>query len=477
MARFYLSATRRSSGKTTLGIGLCAAMHRLRGWRVQPFKKGPDYIDPLWLGSAAGRACHNLDFHVQTEDEIVAAFARYTQAVDVAMIEGNTGLFDGVALDGSDSNAAMAALLETPVVLVMDCRGITRGIAPLLLGYQQFTPRVTIGGVILNRVGSSRHESKLRQAVEHYTDIPVLGAVPEAPQMQIVERHLGLMPSNEHEAADKVIDRISAVVADHVDLDALLSAAAGPPPLPGIDEPRSAASGAGVPLRIGIPRDDAFGFYYAADLEKLESQGAELVFFDSLHDPQLPERLDGLFIGGGFPEERMEALEANAGLRGQIADFALRGGPVYAECGGLMYLCRHLVRDGKACKMVGLIPADAVMDTRPQGRGYVLLSETGNSPWPVEPGARAEIPAHEFHYSHLDNIEGRLTFAYRVLRGHGIDGRHDGIVFKNVLAGYTHLRDVAGVHWTRRFLDLVKRCKLGGGDGPTTDKVDQACSR
>ena len=391
------------------------------------------------------------------------------------MIEGNTGLFDGVALDGSDSNAALAALLDAPVVLVMDCRGITRGIAPLLLGYQQFTPKVRIGGIILNRVGSSRHESKLRHAVEHYTDVPVLGAIPESPGMRIVERHLGLMPSNEHEEADAVIDRIAAVVGAHVDLDSLISVAAETPPLPAAEEPPEPEPEAGV--RIGIPRDDAFGFYYASDLDSLESQGAELVFFDSLHDPQLPPDLDGLFIGGGFPEERMEALEANVSLRRQIADFAERGGPLYAECGGLMYLCRHLVRDGKACKMVGVIPADAVMDRRPQGRGYVLLSETGKSPWPVDPGARVEIPAHEFHYSHLENIEGPLTFAYRVLRGHGIDGRHDGIVYRNVLAGYTHLRDVAGVHWTQRFLDLVRKCKTGEGVGPTTDKVNQECSR
>ena len=342
MGFFYLSAAHKSSGKTTVSIGLAASLRLRQGLAVQPFKKGPDYIDPLWLGAAAGRPCYNLDFFVQGDEEIRAEFARRMVGARIGLVEGNKGLFDGVALDGSNSNAALAALLDAPVVLVIDSRGMTRGIAPLLLGYQHFTPRVSISGVILNRVGGPRHEGKLRQAVEHYTDIPVVGAVRDTPEMTIVERHLGLMPSNEHAAAQAIIARITAVVADAVDLEGLerLAASAVMP---------SAAPASAVPpasranVRIGIPRDAAFGFYYPGDLEALEAAGAELVFFDALRTPRLPA-VDGLFIGGGFPETQAEALEANTLLREDIRTFIEAGGPVYAECGGLMYLCRRLTR-------------------------------------------------------------------------------------------------------------------------------------
>ena len=457
MGFFYLSAAHKSSGKTTVAIGLAAALRMRRGLAVQPFKKGPDYIDPLWLGAAAGRPCYNLDFFVQAEDEIRAEFGRRMAGAGIGLVEGNKGLFDGVALDGSNSNAALAALLDAPVVLVIDSRGMTRGIAPLLVGYQQFTPSVSIAGVILNRVGGARHETKLRQAVEHYTDIPVVGAVPDTPGMQIVERHLGLMPSNEHEAAQAIVERIAAVVGDAVDLDQL-ERLAEKAVLPRFAPAPVAPRPSGTIARIGIPRDAAFGFYYPGDLEALEAAGAELVFFDALGDPRLPA-VDGLFIGGGFPESRMDALEANATLREDIRLFVEAGGAVYAECGGLMYLCRRLAWGDKACKMVGVIPADVVMGDRPQGRGYVRLRETGSGPWPHDgPGPR-EIPAHEFHYSRLENTDGDWTFAYDMLRGHGVDGQHDGIVYKNLLASYSHLRDVAGNRWARRFVAHVAACR------------------
>ena len=209
-------------------------------------------------------------------------------------------------------------------------------------------------------------------------------------------------------------------------------------------------------MRIGYPKDKAFGFYYPGDLEKMRSAGAELVPFNSLTDPSLP-RVDGLFIGGGFPESVMEDLEANSTLRQEIRRFIESGGPVYAECGGLMYLARTLSWKGKICKMVGVIPGDAVMHERPQGRGYVVLEETGESPW--SQGAAGEIAAHEFHYSALENLDGGIRFAYRVRRGMGLDGVHDGIVYKNLLASYTHLRDTGGNRWTHRFVSHIRDCR------------------
>jgi len=461
MAHLFISAAHKSSGKTTVSIGLCAAL-RARGVAVQPFKKGPDYIDPLWLSQAAGRPCYNLDFYTMPREEIEATFRSRLFGADLGLIEGNKGLYDGLDLDGSNSNAALAALLGAPVVLVLDTRGMTRGVAPLILGYQAFDTQIRIAGVILNHVGGSRHEAKLRGVIEHYTDVPVVGAVPQARDLEIVERHLGLMPSNESAEAAVQIDRLGVRIGEAVDLDRLLAIARQAAPVAAIApaDPLSEPT-----VRIGIARDEAFGFYYPGDLEALRRAGAELVPFDTLRDRTLPA-VDGLFIGGGFPEARMADLEANAPMRAAVADFIEAGGPAYAECGGLMYLARSIAWQGKVCRMAGVIPADVVMCERPQGRGYVRLSETGASPWPEAGGAPAEIAAHEFHYSRLESVAPGLRFAYRVLRGHGIDGVHDGIVHKNLLASYTHLRDVGGNHWTRRFVAHVKGCRHRAGAGP-----------
>ncbi len=478
MNRLLISAAHKSSGKTTITLGLCAAL-RQRGLAVQPFKKGPDYIDPMWLTLAAGRDCHNLDFYLMRREEILATFARRAAGADLALIEGNKGLYDGLDLDGSNSNAALAHLLAAPVVLVIDARGMTRGIAPLILGYQAFDRNIRIAGVILNQLGGSRHESKLRAVIEHYTDVPVLGAVHHDERLAIVERHLGLMPSNEIRAAQEKIDAIAREVGAQVDLDRLLALAAAAPAHPAFMPPHaSAAPGArtlapiGLPrapsadaaapadVRIAIARDEAFGFYYPGDLEALRAAGAELVPFSAVRDPRLPQA-DALFIGGGFPEVHLEALAANDSLKGDIRAAIEDGMPAYAECGGLMYLSRRITWNERSAEMVGIIPADTVMHDRPMGRGYVRLRETGRGLWPLTGGGTraAELPAHEFHYSSLSNLAPGQTFAYEMLRGSGVDGRHDGIVYKNLLACYCHLRDLESNHWTRRFVEFVRRHK------------------
>lgn len=458
MSQLLISAAHKSSGKTTITLGLCAAL-RARGLTVQPFKKGPDYIDPMWLGEAAGRACHNLDFYTASEQEVQAVVARYGADSDVAIIEGNKGLYDGLDVEGSNSNAALAKLLNAPVVLVLDVRGTIRGVAPLLLGYELFDPQVRIAGVILNQVAGSRHEGKLRAVIERYTPIPILGAVRREASVELTERHLGLMPSNEDGRAEQKIQQIAARVAEQVELEKLLEIARGSAlPSGAFAAPGPACPEA--PVTIGIARDSAFGFYYPGDLEALEQAGARLVVLDTLHDQRLP-KLDGLFIGGGFPETQMARLQANSGLRGAIRQAIDAGLPTYAECGGLMYLSRSLRWQGQRCEMVGIIPADTVMYDRPQGRGYVRLRETDHSPWPKldVQGTVEDIAAHEFHYSGLENLGDGLRFAYEVRRGTGIDGKHDGIVCRNLLACYTHMRDTAQHHWTRRFVSFVRRSK------------------
>ena len=456
MRRLFVSAAHKSSGKTTVCIGICAAL-RAQGRTVQPFKKGPDYIDPLWLSLAAGRPCYHLDGYLMSATEIREELARRSRDADLALIEGNKGLYDGLDLDGSNSNAALAALIDAPVVLTIDARGMTRGIAPLILGYQAFDRGIRIAGVILNQLGGTRHEAKLRAVIEHYTDVPVLGAIQHDERMAIVERHLGLIPSNEALAARACIDAIAARIAAQVDLDRLWALAREAAPLPAPATPPCAA---GTPaVRVAIARDAAFGFYYPGDLDALRAAGAELVSFDTLHGTSLPA-VDGVFIGGGFPETHMGALSANRGLREALYDAIESGLPVYAECGGLMYLARSIEWNGRSAEMVGVIPADIVMHDRPVGRGYVHLRETGRGLWPRAGGEPAVvIRAHEFHYSSVENLAPDVVFAYEVERGHGIDGRHDGIVYKNLLASYAHLRDVGGHHWAARFVEFVRRCK------------------
>ncbi|WPL15491.1 Intracellular sulfur oxidation protein DsrP [Thiorhodovibrio winogradskyi] len=477
MPSLYFSAAHKSSGKTTLSIGVTAESRR-RGLTVSPFKKGPDYIDPMWLGLAAGRACFNLDFHTMAADEIRAAFQRDGQGSDLRLIEGNVGLFDSVHLNGSGSNAELVKLLGVPLVLVIDCKGLGRGIAPLLLGFQAFDPELPMAGVILNRVGGGRHGDNLLRVVEHYTDLPVLGMLPRLAELDIDERHLGLVPSNEALAAGRKVEQIRARVAEHVDCDALLAIAAkeppGPPASQAVSQPArspvnlaavsarpTADAGPQAPsgIKIGIARDAAFGFYYPDDLAALEQAGAELLSFSPLHASELP-RVDALLIGGGFPECHMEALEANRGLRAGVADFIASGKPVYAECGGLMYLCRQLHWNGRSADMCGVLNADVAMHAKPQGRGYVRLRETGASPW-LGTAETGDLSAHEFHHSAVVSPDPTWTYAYQVLRGTGVDGQHDGIVHNRLLASYAHLRGVGGNCWPRRFVASIERT-LGG---------------
>jgi cobyrinic acid a,c-diamide synthase len=453
MGHVFISAAHKSSGKTTLTLGLAAALAR-RGLAVQTFKKGPDYIDPMWLGLASGRACRNLDFHMMSRDEIRASFARHGGAADVSLIEGNKGLYDGLDLHGSNSNAALAALLGSPVVLVIDARGMTRGIAPLILGYQAFDRSIRIAGVILNNLGGARHEQKLRAVIAHYTDAEVIGAVPQDQRIAIDERHLGLVPSNEAAASAEIVAAVRERVENSVDLDRLLAIAASAAPPPDAALP-AAKMPAGRRLRVGIARDAAFGFYYADDLDALEEAGAELVPLDTLHAGRLPA-LDALVIGGGFPEERMHELEANEALRHDLAR-AIEGGlPVYAECGGLMYLARSISWQGETARMVGALPGDALMHARPVGRGYARLVGTPEAGWlPGAPGE--EIAAHEFHYASLENLPQGLRYAWRVTRGYGVDGAHDGIVRGKVLASFCHLRGAGERGWVRPFVEFARR--------------------
>ena len=456
MSRLLISAAHKSSGKTTVTVGLCAALSA-QGLVVQPFKKGPDYIDPMWLGQASGRACFNLDPYLMTSEQIAACFTLHSAGSDISIVEGNKGLYDGLALDGSNCNAALAHLLDLPVVLVLDARGMTRGIAPLILGYQAFDARIRIAGVILNQLGGARHESKLRAVIEHYTDVQVLGAIGHDPRLAVVERHLGLMPNHELDDAALRVRAMGELIGSQVDLSRVMQIAESAPPLAcppaGMNVMEKPAKSR---VRIGVAQDKAFGFYYPDDLLALEQAGADIVPIDTLYDTALPQ-LDGLFIGGGFPEMFMPELQANTALRSSIKAAIETDLPVYAECGGLMYLARTLRWKDAVHDMVGALPADVVMHRRPVGRGYVELALTADAPWPSAPGASPTVLlGHEFHYSSLENMAPDLKFAYQVQRGYGADGQRDGLVYRNVLASYAHLRSSAGSDWVAQFVNFVR---------------------
>ncbi len=455
MNGLLISAIHKSSGKTTVTMGIAAALKR-RGIDVQTFKKGPDYIDPMWLSRAAGRPCRNLDFYTMSADEISALYAAHADVADVAIVEGNKGLFDGVDVEGSDSNAAMVELLGVPVVLVVDTRGMTRGIAPLITGYEAFACNFRIAGVILNQVGGPRHEGKLRAALERYTEMPVLGAIGRYPEMCIRERHLGLKPVNEADAVDEKVTVIADIIEANVDLENLGVAACDTRPCKGATVQRLGRARAEAPLRIAIARDRAFGFYYPDDLDAFAAAGAELVPFDATRDRRLPD-VDGLFIGGGFPEVQAAALAANEPLRRDIRAALEAGLPAYAECGGLMYLCQALEWQGQRHDMVGFLPGTSVLHDRPVGRGYVKLRETPAMPWPMA-GINADktVQAHEFHYASLENLPPEVNFAFQVKRGHGIDGAHDGIIQGNTLATFAHQRQVGDGRWVDRFVAHVR---------------------
>jgi cobyrinic acid a,c-diamide synthase len=426
--------------------------------RVAAFKKGPDYIDPAWLTKASGGPCWNLDFFTMSQEEILACFEVHRQGAEVTVVEGNKGLFDGLDVKGSDSNAALAVALDLPVLLVIDVTGITRGIAPLLAGYTGFDPDVRIAGVILNRVAGPRQESKLRAAIECYSDLPVLGAIGRDPRLVIEERHLGLVPGNEDPEASARIEKIADVIEATVDLDAVLALTGRrqKPESVAVSAPAKRAADKRDPVRIGIARDRAFGFYYPDDLDAFENAGAELVPFNTLEDEGLPQ-VEGLFIGGGFPEYFLEELSANVSLREDIRAFIENGGPGYAECGGLMYLSRSIAWQGSEFPMVGVIAGDTKVSNRPVGRGYMRLRAMPNHPWPqVQAASGRTYNVHEFHYSSLEMIDSPLTTVYSVDRGHGLDGTRDGIRVHNLLATYAHQRHVAANPWVNAFVDFVR---------------------
>jgi len=455
-----ISALKGGSGKTLVTVGLVAAI-RKRGLVPSVFKKGPDYIDSGWLSLSAGRPCYNLDQHLFSEEAVLNSFIRRSLNSDISIIEGNRGLFDGVDNSGSSSSAELSKLLRSPTLMIIDCSKMTGTAAALVKGCQQFDPELQISGIILNRIKGTRHEHVVRQAIERITTIPVVGVIPGMKLRNFPQRHLGLLPIQEHPSAIDFVEEARAIVESGLDLVEIEKIALQGAITPNSHllnlEPELLKTGSVNNIEIGILHDAAFQFYYPENLEELTLNGANIVEINSLESKPLPD-IDALYIGGGFPETHAERLAENLIFRESIKSFVESGGPVYAECGGLMFLAKSLVIDTKVFPMAGVFSAKSVLNRKPQGLGYVELKARGSNPF-FDGGVT--LRGHEFHYSTMVlDYPNKESWAFDVLRGQGIDGAHDGLAFKNALGLYTHIHSLGEPAWAGSIVRKAKNFRV-----------------
>ncbi|MEW6743554.1 MAG: cobyrinate a,c-diamide synthase [Planctomycetota bacterium] len=468
--RLIVAGAAGDSGKTIVSLGLAAAW-REAGLRVGAFKKGPDYIDTAWLSEASSFPARNLDAWLMGGDGVVASFVRHHGGADICVVEGNRGLFDG--LNGT-STAALAKLLGAPLLLVMDVTKVTRTAAAFVAGCRAIDPDLNLGGVILNRVAGPRHEAEVRKAIEEVTDVPVLGAIPKLPNERLLPaRHLGLVPPAEHGRMSEAVRYLAQVAREKTRLDALLKLAwtaepslPAPPPsstlpaeelaraqLAAVGTAHPVAAGGGPFVRVGVFRDAAFTFYYPENLEALEQCGAELTPISALDERELPE-IDLLYLGGGFPETHAVALSANRSLIESVRRAVEQGLPVYAECGGLVYLARTVTYQGRRSELCGVLDLDIVVEERPQGHGYAEVRVDRRNPF-FPTGTM--LRGHEFHYSRVVNGPEVDSFAFAVQRGQGSCEGRDGLVTHNVLASWLHVHALGAPSWAP---SLVQRAEI-----------------
>lgn len=443
------------SGKTVISLGIAAAWKQ-KNHRVAPFKKGPDYIDAGWLACAAGRPCYNLDTYLCDDADVLASFVQNSHSSDISLVEGNRGLFDGIDTDGKTSTAELAKLLNLPVLLVIDCTKTTRTVAALLKGCITFDPGVNIIGVVLNRVAGKRHEKKLRDNILRYCNVPVYGSVPKLVQQDFPERHMGLVTSEEHGCSTGSIETVSNVARENIDLESLFddcrSFTLENPRLPGkAKNPAVGSSESEKPCEkyfdkpvIGIIKDSAFQFYYPDNIESLAAQGARIRYISPLKHKTIP-RVDAIYMGGGFPETHAPELSANVEFKAELKRLADKGLPIYAECGGFIFLGNSICVDGITYPMAGILPVSFGFEKRPVGHGYTRVKVTGENPfYPVG----SVIKGHEFRYSSVLNIDcGPEDMAFTMERGKGIKDKKDGFCKNSVFATYTHIHALGTPFW------------------------------
>lgn len=437
------------SGKSVVSVGLTTALAR-QGKRVVPFKKGPDYIDAGWMKLAAERSCYNLDPYLMSVESIHKSFSEHSQGADIVVLEGNRGLYDGVNPEGGYSTAELALILNLPILLVVNCTKTTRTVAAMVLGCMKLDERVDIRGVVLNQIATQRHKSIVSQAVEKYCGIPVLGAIPRMKRDIFPMRHLGVTPYQEYEGSDEAMDLLAETAVENLDLDRIQDIMAPVNTAKNTFHPRGRAD----KLRIGLFMDAAFQFYYSENLDALEQAGAKLIAINAMTEATLPDDLDGLYIGGGFPETSARELAENKTFRDSVKAAAEKGLPIYAECGGLIYLGESIELDGDVYPLAGVFPVRFGMSVKPQAHGYSIFQADGINPFYT---SGTEVKGHEFRYSKILSWSGNSKdLALAMKRGVGFADGRDGLTVNNVLALYTHVHALGTPQWAEGFMN---RCR------------------
>jgi cobyrinic acid a,c-diamide synthase len=441
------------SGKSVVAVGLSAALSRA-GHEVVAFKKGPDYIDAGWMTTAVGRPCYNLDPFLMDKEAIVSSFNRHAPAGGIAIVEGNRGLYDGVNAEGGYSTAELALQLDLPIILVVNCTKTTRTVAAMVLGCKELDKRVRIAGVVLNHIATTRQEAVIRQAVEQYAGVPVVGIVPRMKKDIFPMRHLGVVPHQEYEDANAAVHNLSEIIQENFDMEAVMSLMKDCF-LPQLEHGSQTIEQQEI-VTIGVIRDVAFQFYYEENLEALRQAGARLIMIDALVSPCLPEGLDALYIGGGFPETSASRLADNVGFRKSVKHAAEAGLPIYAECGGLIYLGHSLIKDGHEYPLTDVFPVTFGISGKPQAHGYSIVKADRPNPFYKE---GTILKGHEFRYSKILKWDGNAAegLALSVERGTGFMEKRDGLIKNNVLALYTHVLAPGVPQWAEGLVAAARK--------------------
>ncbi len=451
--RIVISGISGDSGKTLVSTGIISALKK-SGYNVFPFKKGPDFIDQMWLSRAGNTTARNLDTFIMGKKAVLDSFLLHTHSNGIAVIEGNRGLFDGFDENGTHSTAELAKILDCPIILVLNCIKMTRTCGAIVWGMKYFDVGLNIAGVIINNFSGERHKEIISRSISEMANVEILGAIPRLPQeMFFPSRHLGLTTPMEHLETDKAITNAAYVIEKYINLDRIVQIAnsakeifvSGFP-----DVPKIAKKG----LRIGYLYDKAFSFYYKENLEALESLGCEVIPISSIEATEVPD-IDGLYIGGGFPETNAEELSKNKSFMDSLKNKANNGLPIFAECGGLIYLSQELSFNGKY-PMVGVLPINISLSNRPIGHGYFEGVVDKPNPFFI---VGTFIRGHEFHYSFISEITGNIDTCVKVNLGTGIGNNRDGIIKGNTFACYFHLHSIGSPFWAKNFVEICSKNK------------------
>ena len=451
--RLMIAGAGGDCGKTLIALSL-AANFRARHLAVAAFKKGPDYIDAAWLSWAAGKPARNLDTYMIEREIVRQRFFHHISGADIALIEGNRGLYDGLDEVGTHSSAELSKLLGTPVVLVVNAAKVTRTTAALVLGCLKLDPEVNLAGVIFNRVAGLRHESILKRSLETVCALPALGALPKLSGEALPGRHLGLVTPYEHPDPDRLMEMLPVVAEKYLDLDLLQDIARRAIPLE-IKQEYQPPAAVKPHVRICVFADSAFSFYYPENLEALAEAGAEIIQVSSLKADKLPE-CGGLYIGGGFPETHLLPLSQNLSLLASVKAAAEKGMPIYAECGGLIYLCRSLKWNCEEYPLAAVFPVKLTMEPTPQGHGYMEIEADKENPY-FSKGA--VLHGHEFHYSRMTEGIDTVDTIFSVKRGRGCFSQRDGLIFKNTVGCFLHLHALGAPMWAGNFVKAAGKFK------------------